>query len=353
MPCQTDLFSRDLTNTSAFSCNSKSNQKPPPSQEDICKWITMHKATALCFIRDVFPMRESIAKAGTYSLSNCAHCWGSGGGIEVSQRWMMYTNRNSLTLAVLTELHSHPLPPPPPPATAIGYLVQVIGRVMESHGQNKFKPNPSACDSTNNQWKHALTMVELHKFKYVVPKPFKIPAKIVPDKSALWNSSKFCYTWFYTGLVISTETRYCDQASIKKEKARMPSKPVSPNPPQPLLNVSGLASLPVFNITKSKRIANSLMFWPADVSSSQPAVPEQDGYLSDPPPYKEDEAYVSMMPTLLARPVQDVIHAKGIRGKSCMVGTEEILGELKRSDVHWASVRIQAVKEAMETIVID
>lgn len=35
------------------------------------------------------------------------------------------------------------------------------------------------CQSTNDQWKHWKTVVELHKSKYSVPKPFEIPAPLV------------------------------------------------------------------------------------------------------------------------------------------------------------------------------
>jgi hypothetical protein len=34
------------------------------------------------------------------------------------------------------------------------------------------------CQSTNDQWKHWKTVVELHKSKYSVPKPFEIPAPL-------------------------------------------------------------------------------------------------------------------------------------------------------------------------------
>ncbi|KAG1863912.1 hypothetical protein F4604DRAFT_1586773, partial [Suillus subluteus] len=487
-----------------------------PSQEDICKWTTTEKATAPCFIRDVLSMRER-RKSSFYWLGHIpchtALIVGVVVGIEVSERWTIYTvddstaviqcmlrhplpyahlDRKALTSAVLTELRSRPLPPPPPPATDIGYLVQVIGRYVLSAFLTFALPPSEACDSTNDQWKHALAVVQLHKSKYAVPKPFEIPAEVVSDRSESCNSSKrplpgpssplthsatsgpsgfvvpgsadppkfrhpsqlrtaeltdttfqlylkhyldyapaqelewdfpaelsqsaqtpevqTARAWTPTpptgpagftlshlrripdlallaSLVVSAETKRRDRASIKKEKARTPSKPVSPNPPRwvspphaprekmkrlflwailklyqegtvvfcdrPLLNVSGLASLPVFDIPKSTRIANSSMFWSADISSSQPAVPEQDGYLSDPPPYEEDEAYISVTPSLLAGPVRDIIRTKGIRGKSRAIGAEEILGELKQSDVRWACVGLRAVEEAMETIVVD
>ncbi|KAG2038736.1 hypothetical protein BDR03DRAFT_1009487 [Suillus americanus] len=122
---------------------------------------------------------------------------------------------------------------------------------------------------------------------------------------------------------------------------------------RPLLYISGLASLPIFDIPDSTTTPNRSMFASPDVSHSTFAMPEQDGYLSDPPPYEEDEAYIPVTPALLGGPVREILHAKGITSKSAAVGAEEIIQELKRSDARWGWVRIQAIQEAMETILID
>ncbi|KAG1760394.1 hypothetical protein EDD22DRAFT_848519 [Suillus occidentalis] len=64
------------------------------------------------------------------------------------------------------------IPPPPPHVTTIGYLVQVI----------------KGCESINNQWKHWVTVVGLHKSKYLVSKPFEI--LLEKDSDVLQNSVK-------------------------------------------------------------------------------------------------------------------------------------------------------------------
>jgi hypothetical protein len=77
---------------------------------------------------------------------------------------------------------------------------------------------------------------------------------------------------------------------------------------------------------------------------------EEDAYLSDPPMYEEDEAYVSVTPELLAVPVREIMRAKGIRGKSSKVGAEEITRCLRREDARWARIGAWAVEETMEMI---
>lgn len=74
------------------------------------------------------------------------------------------------------------IPPPPPPTavTAIGYPVQVIGKVIRFHDARQIVVESiEPCKSTNDQWKHWKTVVELHKSRYSVPKPFEIPAPLV------------------------------------------------------------------------------------------------------------------------------------------------------------------------------
>lgn len=96
--------------------------------------------------------------------------------------------------------------------------------------------------------------------------------------------------------------------------------------------------------------ANSTMFSSTDTSSSKFVLSEEDAYLSDPPMYEEDEAYVSVTPELLAVPVREIMRAKGIQGKSSKIGAEEITRCLRREDARWARIGAWAVEETMEMI---
>ncbi|KAG1816923.1 hypothetical protein EV424DRAFT_1540632 [Suillus variegatus] len=96
--------------------------------------------------------------------------------------------------------------------------------------------------------------------------------------------------------------------------------------------------------------ANNTMFSSTGASSSKFVMSEEDAYLSDPPMYEEDEAYVSVTPTLLAAPVRKIMRAKGMRGKSVKVGAEEITRCLRREDARWARIGAWAVEETMEMI---
>jgi len=95
------------------------------------------------------------------------------------------------------------------------------------------------------------------------------------------------------------------------------------------------------------------MFSSTSVSSSKFVVSAEDGYLSDPPPYEEEEAYVSVTPALLAGPVREAMRAKGLRGKSAKMGAEEITRCLRRGDERWARVGAWAVEEAMEIVLAE
>ncbi|OJA09537.1 hypothetical protein AZE42_07002 [Rhizopogon vesiculosus] len=99
--------------------------------------------------------------------------------------------------------------------------------------------------------------------------------------------------------------------------------------------------------------ANSTMFSSTFVSSSKFVVSAEDGYLSDPPPYEEEEAYVSVTPALLAGPVREAMRAKGLRAKSAKMGAEEITRCLRRVDERWARVGAWAVEEAMEIVLAE
>jgi hypothetical protein len=100
--------------------------------------------------------------------------------------------------------------------------------------------------------------------------------------------------------------------------------------------------------------ANSTMFSSTSGSSSKFLVPEEDGYLSDPPPHEEEEAYISLTPALLAGPVREVMCTKGLRGgKTVKMGADEITRRLRRGDERWARVGAWAVEEAMEIVLAE
>ncbi|KAG2108246.1 uncharacterized protein F5147DRAFT_773827 [Suillus discolor] len=181
-------------NTLESSSNSESNQTSSPSAEDICAWTHKAQPTAPCFIRDVYSMRESTStgpRSSFYWLGHIpcqiVHIVGMVVGIDMREKGTLYTVDDSTEVidcmlrhpGPLAQLDANaraalwssrrrptpsPVPVPPPPATAIGYPVEVI----------------EACESTNNQWTHAITIVELHKSKYSVPKPFTMPVEVHP-----------------------------------------------------------------------------------------------------------------------------------------------------------------------------
>jgi hypothetical protein len=45
--------------------------------------------------------------------------------------------------------------------------------------------------------------------------------------------------------------------------------------------------------------------------------------------------------------------ARGIRGKSIRVRAEDIARDLKRLDRHWVHIDLQAIEEAIYTVIID
>lgn len=99
--------------------------------------------------------------------------------------------------------------------------------------------------------------------------------------------------------------------------------------------------------------ASSPMFSSRHPSSAKCVVPEEDAYLSDPPMYEEDEAYVPVTPKLLTAPVQEIMRGMGIRGKSVEVRVEGIMRRLQMSDHCWERIGLQAVEQAMQLIVLD
>jgi hypothetical protein len=95
------------------------------------------------------------------------------------------------------------------------------------------------------------------------------------------------------------------------------------------------------------------MFSSPHPSSAKCVVPEEDSYLSDPPMYEEDEAYVPVTSNLLTAPVREIMRGMGIKGKTREVGAEHITRLLQMSDRRWEHIGLQAVEQAMQSVVLD
>ncbi|KAG2740341.1 hypothetical protein P692DRAFT_20822678 [Suillus brevipes Sb2] len=393
-------------------------------------WANNVKAKAPCFIRDVLAMREIITEGSDGSLywlghipCRIVHVIGVVIGIDVCDRWTVYTVDDSTAVIECVLRHPPPyanvdrksmstqewralrkIPPPPPPhVTAVGYPVEVIGKVMQFH---------DACDSSNDQWKHFVTVVGLHKSKYSVPKPFVIPLEMEPDvlqnsvkgspsadlphpsklrpadltdhkfKSYLkhymlhapgnvphWDITSPAFTLSHlrripelahlASRVVHAETRRRAQRGVHATQPhlrvrmkrlfmwailRLYEEGAIVLYDKPLIPISLSPSAPPVNLP----VANSS----ASSDAQQCVTSDDDAYLSDPPPLEEDEAYVPVTAMLLAQPVRDVMSARGIRGKSPRVRAEDVLMDLKKLDYRWARVDLQTVDEAIDTIVI-
>ncbi|KAG2109524.1 hypothetical protein DEU56DRAFT_749973 [Suillus clintonianus] len=437
--------------------NSTTHPTRSPSAQDIYKWTNTIKATAPCFIRDVLSMREKVTEGYFYWLGHIpcriVHIIGVVVGIDVSDKWTVYTvddhtgviecmlrhpppyaniDIKSMSTEDLCTLRKRPLPPPPPTVTAIGYPVDVIGKVMTFHGGRRITAiSIRGCNSTNDQWKHVVTVVELHKSAYSVPKPFEIPVEMDSDileksikcpSSPLTHSATSRPSTFImpdqfihpsqlrtADLTDNTFRLYlkhhihnalgniCDIASpaftlshLRRipELALLASRVVHaemrrrPQPhahaaqtrnsnllrvrmkrlfmwailrlyeegsivlyDKPLIAISLYPSVPNLPSTD---LANS----PGSCNTQQYVTSDDEAYLSDPPPLEEDEAYVPVTATLLSQPVQEIMSARGIRGKSARVRPEDILSDLKQLDCRWACIDLQTVDEAIDTIVI-
>ncbi|KIK43583.1 hypothetical protein CY34DRAFT_803670 [Suillus luteus UH-Slu-Lm8-n1] len=580
-----------------------------PSAQDIWKWTFSKEAAAPCFIRDALSMKESNARDTDFYWLGHIPCRtviivGIVVGIQDYEKRSLYTIDDSTAVVECVLRHrpppkpptnadasrsvqkskweaTSPIPPPPPPTpvTAIGYPVQVIGRVVRFYDTRQIIVESIVpCQSTNDQWKHWKTVVELHKSKYSVPKPFEIPAPLVsscetsseelgnrderglpaaasniasssnrqtyalasgtnipvpstPSKrplhdhapsspltdsttSALSSPIKHgstdppklrhpsrlhardltentfrlylkhymdhaavAFDWdadddlfstptkrprvpldqtpkartdtthdrtprastphdcaprrpaftlshlrrvpelaLLAGRVVHTETKRRARAerNAEKDKAvqtQKTSSKLTPGPSSKVLAHSQTRTKPTdVPRVKMKRLfswavlrlyeegsivlwdqplvpvsvsvprppgsgdtsglwktanntancssannsvfstANTTMFSSTGASSSKFVLSEEDAYLSDPPMYEEDEAYVSVTPELLAAPVREIMRAKGIRGKSSKVGAEEITRYLRREDARWARIGAWAVEETMEMI---
>lgn len=592
-----------------FKSNEMSSSSTSPSAQDIWKWTLTKEATAPCLVRDALSMKESSRDTRDPDFYWLGHIpcrtviiVGIVVGIQDYEKRTLYTIDDSTAVIDCVLRHrpppkapmnadascsvqtskweaTSPIPPPPPPTpvTAIGYPVQVIGRVARFHDTRQIVVESiEPCQSTNDQWKHWKTVVELHKSRYSVPKPFEIPAP--PAVPSCDTGSEELGDWHErrlpaaaSNIVSSSNKQTCALASgtgipgprtplkrpshdhapsspLTDSTTSAPSSPIkhgSTDPPKlrhpsrlhardltentfrlylkhymdhaavafdwdadddlfstptkrprvpldqtpkartvytthdmtprasalndsaphrPAFTLSHLRRVPELALlacrvvhTETKRraraerdktvqtqktsskhthvpsskslaysqtrnksadmprmkmkrlfswavlklyeegsivlwdkplkpvpvsnlclpgsgdtsglwktanntascsnannsvfsTANSTMFSSTGASSSKFVVSEEDAYLSDPPMYEEDEAYVSVTPTLLAAPVREIMRAKGIRGKSAKVGAEEITRCLRREDARWARIGAWAVEETMEMI---
>ncbi|KAG2064303.1 hypothetical protein BDR04DRAFT_280207 [Suillus decipiens] len=579
-----------------------------PSAQDIWKWTFTKEATAPCFIRDALSMKESNARDTDFYWLGHIPCRtvnivGIVVGIQDYEKRTLYTiDDSTAVIECVLRHHSPPKaptnadanrsvqkskweatspPPPPTPVTAIGYPVQVIGKVVRFHDTRQIiVESIEPCQSTNDQWKHWKVVVELHKSKYSVPKPFEIPACLTVSSfdagseelgnrhegglpasvsNTVSSSNKStCALASGTGIPVprtplkrpsydnapsspltdsTTSTssspirhgstdppklrhpsrlhardltentfrlylkHYMDHATVvldwdvdddlfstptKQTRVSLDQTPkartahttheMTPRasalddsaPHRPAFTLSHLRRVPELALlacrvvhteakrraraekdtekdktmqsqkasskhthgpsskvhvhsqmrtkstdvprVKMKRLfswavlklyeegsivlwdkplmpilssglrppgsdhtsglwktanntastssanssvlstANSTMFSSTGASLSKFVMSEEDAYLSDPPMYEEDEAYISVTPKLLAAPVREIMRAKGMRGKSAKVGAEEITRCLRREDARWARIGPWAVEETMEMI---
>lgn len=417
-----------LTNPSQF-----------PSTHDMYTWANNVKAKAPCFIRDVLAMREIITPGSDGSLywlghipCRIVHVVGVVVGIDVCDKWTVYTVDDST--AVIECILRHPPPhanvdrksmsteewralrkipvPPPPHVTAVGYSVEVIGKVMPFHGGRRITAiSLNACDSSNDQWKHFVTVVGLHKSKYSVPKPFVIPLEMEPDvlqnpvkgspsadlphpsrlrpadltdhtfksylKHYMLNTPGNVPYWDITSpaFTLSHLRRIPELALLARRvvdaETRWRAQRVRATQPHLRVRMKRLFMWAVLRLYEEGAIvlydkplvlislspSEPLVDLPvpnssASVNAQQSVTSDDDAYLSDPPPLEEDEAYVPVTATLLAQPVRDIMSARGIRGKSARVRAEDVLSDLKKLDHRWARIDLQTVDEAIDTIVI-
>lgn len=134
-----------------------SSSSTSPSAQDIWKWTFSKEATAPCFIRDALSMKESNARDTDFYWLGHVPCRsviivGIVVGIQDYEKRTLYTIDDSTAVIECVLRHrslpkpptnadtSRPTqkskweatspPPPPTPVTAIGYPVQIIGKVV-------------------------------------------------------------------------------------------------------------------------------------------------------------------------------------------------------------------------------
>ncbi|KAG1758051.1 hypothetical protein EDB19DRAFT_1822957 [Suillus lakei] len=487
---KTNLPNGGLSHLAIPNVNKGSSSSISPSAQDIYKWTNSHKAIAPVLhqrrSRDEGKQlsKDPISSFIGWDISLVEWCsslalWlGSrtvrtGGYTQVGRAvddstavidcmlchpnpYAHLDSRSRSEAIRLSKLGNALHPPPPIPITAIGYPIQVIGKVSQFHSEQQIKAESiKPCESTNDQWIHVQAVVELHKLKYSVPKPFEIPVETHAEKLIRLASFKQLLhahepssplthgtSSVPASLLIPRTMHYMQHGLGDARRWDLDEDPLST--PTKLRNIQtdGTGTLhdqaptsAVFTLSHLRRVpelaflacrvvnaetrrhagpdvdakkagqtqtssvktvkthsrwsslvrvrmkhlfmwalvklyqegsivlydrllpppsatvlVSNLMFSSPSLSSAKCVVPEEDGYLSDPLMYEEDEAYVPVTLALLAAPVREIMRAMGIMGKSPEVRAQDIMRHLND---RWVHINLQTVEEAIQLIVID
>ncbi|KAG1901572.1 uncharacterized protein F5891DRAFT_979395 [Suillus fuscotomentosus] len=211
---------------------------------------------------------------------------------------------------------------------------------------------------------HVKTIIELHKCKYMVLKLFKIPAKVNPP--LLIPSSFFISGPITPGQSISPPimlfhlhqipelallaNQWYTSLDTEGEKAVQTRKSFISrfSSGHPYIKMKRLFMWALLQLYKQGSIVlyDGLLDAPtasvfivplfrtifSTPDATKSMIAEDNTYLSDPPCYEEDQAYIPVTATLLSQPVRDIMCIRGIRGKSIRVRAEDITKDLERLD---------------------
>ncbi|GLB39221.1 hypothetical protein LshimejAT787_0603830 [Lyophyllum shimeji] len=173
-----------------------------PTTAELWKWTLKHESIASCFIRDVFEMRENVEKDANFFWLGRVPCRtvrivGLVVGVQVYEKRIRYTVDDGT--AVVDCLHRQLLPPktpskksqantqgtksqttPPPedpkPVARVGRPVCVVGRVVRKYETREIVVDSIvACPSANDEPRHWLEVLQLHKSHYSASASFRIP----------------------------------------------------------------------------------------------------------------------------------------------------------------------------------
>ncbi|KAG2139777.1 hypothetical protein DEU56DRAFT_755525 [Suillus clintonianus] len=243
----------------------------------------------------------------------------------------------------LCTLRKCPLPPPPPAITTIGYPVDIIGKVMTFHGGWRITAiSMKGCNSTNDQWKHVVTVVGLHKSKYVASRPSTF---IMPDQflhpSQLWiaDITDNTFQLYLKHHIHNAPGNVCDITSpaftlshlcripklallasrvvhAKMRQCAQPHAHAAQTCNSNLLRVrmKHLFMWVILQLYEEGSIVlcNKPLMSITSCNTQQCVTSDDEAYISDPPPLEEDKAYIPVTATLLSQPVQEIMSARGI-----------------------------------------
>ncbi|KAI6044015.1 hypothetical protein EDC04DRAFT_502528 [Pisolithus marmoratus] len=180
----------------------------PPSAQDIWKWTFTRDAIAPCFVRDVFSMKEAGVQDADFFWIGHTPCRfvnlvGMVVAVQIYEKRTIYTYDGT---GVIDCILRHPAPAkhtaeskdtnrppspkkpksstnwaaslePPLPVTEVGYVVQVVGRVVRHYETRQIIADSiEPCASVLDEANHWLRVVDLHKSKYSLAVPFVIPS---------------------------------------------------------------------------------------------------------------------------------------------------------------------------------